>query len=125
LERDEYEHDEIHYLELVPVIVPPTFDKAEVWRARGGILRRLWSQAKAALAACERVVLIGHSLREADYQTRWLFRASLAQRAPRPEIAIVNPSPEDRRRLHAFFESLGSVQTFKTVDDLLQTRPAV
>jgi hypothetical protein len=125
LERDEYKHGEIHYVELVPVIVPPTFDKAEVWRARGGLLRRLWSRAKTALTGCDRVVLIGHSLREADYQTRWLFRTALAQRAPRPEIAIVNPSPDDRRRLHLFFESLGSVQTFKTVDDLLQTRPAV
>ena len=125
LEREEYKRDDIHYVELVPVIVPPTFDKAEVWRARGGMFRRLWSRAKAALAGCERVVLIGHSLREADYQTRWLFRASLAARRPGPEITIVNPSPGDRARLHTFFESLGSVQTLSTVEDLLQVRPAV
>jgi len=111
-------------VELTPMIVPPTFDKAEVWRSRGGSLRRLWAAAKAALTAADRVVVIGHSLSVADYQTRWLFRAALAANTSRPEIAVVNLLSSDRARLVTFFESLGRVVPYETPQDFLVGRTA-
>ena len=83
----------------------------------------LWSRALTALQACERVVVIGLSLRQADYQTRWLLRTSLTVGRPRDvEIDIVNPSPEDRDRLRRFFLDLGRVVLYETVDKFLAGR---
>ena len=106
---------------LRPVIVPPTFAK-DYWK--GDLMGTLWSKALAALRQCERVVVIGLSLREADYQTRWLLRTSLTVGRPRDvEIDIVNPSSEDRDRLGGFFLDLGRVVPYETVDKFLAGRP--
>ncbi len=84
----------------------------------------LWSKALTALRQCERVVVIGLSLREADYQTRWLLRTSLTAGHPRDvEIDIVNPSSEDRGRLGKFFLDLGRLVQYETVDKFLAGRP--
>lgn len=105
-----------------PVVVPPTLDKADVWRSGGGVLRMLWEHAKAALERSTEVVLIGHSLNPADYQTRWLLRAALSGRRENRRITIVNNSECDRRRLATFFQSLGTVTLYETVQDLLSAR---
>ncbi len=119
LERSDYEPGRVNNVTLSNVIVPPTFDKAEVWRERGGRLRRLWSKAREALAACDRLVVIGHSLREADYQTRWLLRVGLAQRNPTREVVLVNPCEADRSRLAEFFDGLGIVRSHSGVEEFL------
>jgi hypothetical protein len=85
---------------------------------------KLWLRAKEALETCDRVVIIGLSLRGADYQTRWLLRTALAAARPRDiEIAVVNPSSEDRGRLQMFFRDPGRVVPFETVDKFLGGRP--
>ena len=105
---------------LRPIIVPPTFAK-DFWK--GGLLWTLWLRAKEALEKCNRVVIIGLSLREADYQTRWLLRTSLTAGRPRDvEIDIVNPSSEDRDRLRGFFQDLGRVVLYESVDSFLDGR---
>ena len=74
---------------------------------------------------CDRVLIIGLSLREADYQTRWLLRTALAAGQPRDvEIDIVNPNSADRDRLRSFFQDLGRVVPYETVDKFLAGRPA-
>lgn len=107
------------FVELSPVIVPPTFDKNAVWKLRGGAIRGLWSRARAALQGCKRVVIIGHSLRDADYQTRWLLRIALAMNNLQPTIAIVNPCDSDRARLRQFLESLGTVVEYTGLERYL------
>ena len=105
---------------LRPIIVPPTFAKDAL---RGSPMGKLWPKAKEALEKCDRVAIIGLSLREADYQTRWLLRTALA--AARPcdiEIDVVNPSSEDRNRLSAFFLGLGRVVPYESVDRFLDGR---
>ena len=105
---------------LRPVIVPPTFAK-DFWK--GGLMWTLWLRAKEALEKCNRVVIIGLSLREADYQTRWLLRTSLTVGRPRDiEIDVVNPSSEDRDRLRGFFQDLGRVVLYESVDSFLDGR---
>ncbi len=107
---------------LRPVIVPPTFAKG-YWK--GDLMGTLWSKALTALRQCERVVAIGLSLREADYQTRWLLRTSLTVGRPRDvEIDIVNPSSEDRNRLRGFFVGLGRVAPYESIDKFLDGRAA-
>ena len=106
---------------LRPIIIPPTFAKAAL---SGSPIDKLWLKAREALERCNRVVIIGLSLREADYQTRWLLRTSLTLGRPRDvEIDIVNPSPEDRDRLRRFFLDLGRVVPYETVDKFLGGRP--
>jgi hypothetical protein len=105
---------------LRPIIVPPTFAKDAL---RGSPTGNLWLKAKATLEKCDRIVIIGLSLREADCQTRWLLRTSLTVGRPRDiEIDIVNPSPEDRDRLRRFFLDLGRVVEYETVDKFLAGR---
>jgi hypothetical protein len=108
---------------LRPVIVPPTFAK-DYWK--GDLMGTLWSKALTALRHCERVVVIGLSLREADYQTRWLLRTSLTVGRPRDvEIDIVNPSSEDRDRLRRFFLGLGRAVPYESIDEFLAGRTLV
>jgi len=106
---------------LRPIIVPPTFGKT-AWK--GTPMGKLWPQAQAALRNCDRVVIIGLSLREADYQTRWLLRTGLAVDRPRAEIDIVNTSLKDRDRLRRFFLYLGRVVEYGSVDKFLTGRTA-
>lgn len=105
---------------LRPIIVPPMFGKDfRKW----DIMQRLWSRALTALRQCERVVVIGLSLREADYQTRWLLRTALAAAPRNIEIDVVNPSSEDRNRLRGFFLGLGWVFPYESIDKFLDERP--
>jgi hypothetical protein len=105
---------------LRPIIVPPTFAKDAL---RGSPMGKLWPKAKEALEKCDRVVIIGLSLREADYQTRWLLRTALAAARPRDiEIDVVNPSSEDRNRLRGFFLGLGRVVPYESIDKFLDGR---
>jgi len=88
-------------------------------------MAKLWPKARVAIQRCDRVVIIGLSLREADYQTRWLLRTALTAGRPRDvEIDIVNPSPEDRDRLHRFFLGLGRAVPYESVDEFLAGRTA-
>jgi hypothetical protein len=105
---------------LRPIIVPPTFAKD----ALSGPMGKLWPRAKEALEKCDRVVIIGLSLREADYQTRWLLRTALAAARPRDiEIDVVNPSSEDRNRFRGFFLGLGRVVPYESIEKFLAGRP--
>jgi hypothetical protein len=106
---------------LRPMIVPPTFVKDAL---SGSPMEKLWQKAKEALEKCDRVAIIGLSLREADYQTRWLLRTTLVAGHPRDiEIDIVNPSTEDRDRLCRFFQDLGRPVLYTSVDEFLEGRP--
>jgi SIR2-like domain len=112
-------------VELTPVIIPPTFEKADAWKIRGGAIRELWSRALEAIQKCDRMVIIGHSLRDTDYQTRWLLRAALAKNAGRPKIAIVNKCDADRIRLHQFFESFGTVEEYPALEEYISEEQSV
>jgi len=68
----------------------------------------------------DRVAIIGLSLREADFRTRWLLCTSLTVGRPRDfEIDVVNPSSEDRSRLRGFFLGLGRVVLYESIDKFL------
>lgn len=114
----------LSFVELTPVIVAPNFDKRDAWSIRGGAIRRLWELAQKALQDCTRVVIIGHSLRDADYQTRWLLRTALVANDQRPTICIVNPNEKDRAQLRQFFGSLGSAAEFATIEQYLKGEQA-
>jgi len=88
-------------------------------------MTRLWPKAQVALQECDRVVIIGLSLREADYQTRWLLRTALTAGRPREvEIDIVNVNADDRNRLRTFFLDFGKVFLYESVDKFLDGQMA-
>ncbi len=91
-------------------VVPPSSDKGKVWGKHGKTLRPLWEKAGGILRNCDRVVIVGYSLREADYQSRWLFRRFLCEGNKARRICIVNASPQDRCRLREFFSGLGQIE---------------
>ena len=58
---------EPQFIDLVPIIVAPTFDKSVVWGAFGSVLRNLWDRARLALAQSSHLAIVGYSLRDADF----------------------------------------------------------
>jgi hypothetical protein len=121
---DEEDSYELEFINLVPIIVAPTFDKSVVWGGFGGVLRNLWDRAHSALAQSNHLVIVGYSLRDADFQSIWLFRTALAKRSNTREIWIVNPCQDDCDRLTHFFSDYGRVKTAKSLDEYLSNSAA-
>ena len=107
------------FIDLVPVIVAPTFEKSIVWAGFNGVLRSLWQRAHAALAASTHLAIIGYSLRDADFQSMWLFRTALAQSRSERAIWVVNPSEPDRTRLSSILGDYGKVYVAETFAEYL------
>ena len=103
---------------LKPFVVPPTADKSRIWAKHGGTLRPLWEKAGEALTDCDRLVVIGYSLREADYQAQWLFRRFLRHKKER-SILIVNKDSGHRCRLRGFFSNVGKIEEHISFEDFV------
>ena len=87
---------------LKPVIIPPTFDKAQFYAANN-ILRSLWRQARKAIGTAETITIIGYSLPISDSYIRLLFQVAAASSL---RINIVNPASTDAKfqeTVHAYF----------------------
>ena len=104
---------------LKPLLVPPSSDKSHVWETHNGAMRGLWVKAGEALQECATLFVLGYSLRDADYQARWLFRRFLADRQDKPQIWVVNSNPDHRCRLRSFFRSLGAVVESYSFEDFV------
>lgn len=100
-----------------PFVVPPSADKSTIWAKYGGVLRPLWEKAGEVLKNCDRLVIVGYSLREADYQSQWLFRRFLAEGNRTRKICIVNTNQQVRCRLRDFFGGLGQIEEHHSFED--------
>lgn len=82
-----------------PVIVPPSWNKADYHSA----LSDIWASAAQHLSEAEQIFIIGYSLPETDSFFRHLYALGSVGRVPLTRIAVFNPdsSGATDRRFHA------------------------
>jgi hypothetical protein len=73
-----------------PVIVPPVYGKQ---MAITGFLADVWRDASDAVAAADRLVIVGYSLPPTDVEAEKMFQRALLQNRELRFIEVVNPDP--------------------------------
>ncbi len=96
-------------VEAEPVIVPPTWNKAEHHQ----ILSQVWGRAAKELSQAEYIFIIGYSLTETDVFFRLLYALGTVGGAPLKKIEVFNPdnSVETRKRFESLMGS-GAIARF-------------
>jgi NAD-dependent SIR2 family protein deacetylase len=83
-----YEHCAGQRCEPDPVIVPPTWNKAEYQQ-----VVNIWKRASQHLSEAENVIVVGYSLPEADQFFRYLFALGTIGEARPQRFWVVDPDP--------------------------------
>lgn len=98
-----------------PVIVPPVYAKQPLIRA---FMPSVWSDARAALEAADRVLFCGYSMPQIDVEAEKLFQRGLAVNAGLPWAGLIDPAPEAARR---YAQVLGHmpIRRFANVESFL------
>jgi hypothetical protein len=78
-----------------PVIVPPVYAKQPLIRA---FMPSVWSDARSAIEAADRVLFCGYSLPQIDVEAEKLFQRSIAANRGLPWVGLIDPAPEAARR---------------------------
>lgn len=107
---------------LFPVIIPPTFDKAQFYSANN-ILRSLWMQARKALEEAQTITIIGYSLPISDSYIRLLFQVATSNSLI---IRIVNPSSIETKfqdSVKSYFSWIqpSQIKFFNKLTDYIET----
>lgn len=83
----EYERDDPY---LVPLVVPPIYEKGPHYR---DFLGPLWTLARQALVTADRLVVFGYSFPTADFSARALLRASFHEGARTKSVSVIDADP--------------------------------
>ncbi len=79
-----------------PVIVPPTWNKAEYHE-----VVQVWQQAAKHLSEAEHIVVVGYSLPETDQFFRYLYAVGTIGDARLKHFLVVDPSEDSAKRFQA------------------------
>jgi hypothetical protein len=79
-----------------PVLVPPTWNKADSHRA----LEKVWSLAAHELSEAENIIVIGYSMPETDSFFRHLYALGTVGGTMLRRFWVFNPNPSIERRFH-------------------------
>lgn len=77
---------------LWPLIVPPIYDKHRVTGMI--VLEQLWTAARAAIEACDRLVFVGYSLSETDIVTTQMLRRAFLGNDKLHGVECINPDAQ-------------------------------
>ena len=94
-----YKH-EGHDVVPEPVLVPPTWNKAEYYKN----LSEVWSRAAQELTDAEDIFIAGYSLPETDSFFRYMYALGTVGGAPLKRLWVFNPDPAVESR---FSDMLG------------------
>ena len=75
---------------LVPLIVPPIYEKASRYQQAIG---PIWHKASLAIEMAERVVVFGYSFPDTDFASRSLFRRSFHRNRRIEELSVIDTDP--------------------------------
>lgn len=75
---------------LVPVVVPPVYEKSTLYEP---LLAPLRKQAEAVLQKAERIVIFGYSFPQADFLARSLLRRAMYKNNSVRDLVIINTDP--------------------------------
>ena len=84
-------------LPSIPLIIPPV--KYKSYTLFGSLFKRLWTEAENALAAADRIFVIGYSFPRTDTRTIELFKHAFVRRYSFPRVILVNFYPEAQEDL--------------------------
>ena len=80
-------------LTSMPLIIPPTQEKE--YSLFGSLFTSLWDKAKEEIIRADKIFIIGYSFPKTDVRSTELFLNALMKRDTKPEIIIINPSPDE------------------------------
>lgn len=86
---------------LLPVLVPPVYEKGSQYRE---FVAPIWAAARARLAAADRLIIFGYSFPSADFSARSLLRGALHQSSRLTDIAVIDVNPSVASTLAEFLE---------------------
>ena len=85
-------------LPLLPLIVPPIFEKTPRYRQQ---LSPVWAAAEQRLTMAERLIVFGYSFPDGDLAARALFRRCFHRNISLREIHVIDPDPVAGARISA------------------------
>lgn len=104
---------------LSQVLVPPTYRK----RIEEYGISCLWDKASDSLSNADHITIIGYSFPDADIEAKWLFKRSLAQGGKRPNLTLVEPQLEVRKKIAKIFgNTVGEMSCFNTFEDYCERK---
>lgn len=74
---------------LWPLVVPPIYDKQRVTGMR--LLQQVWDRANERIRDCDRLVLFGYSVPDADVLARQMLRTAVRQNSELQVVDCINP----------------------------------
>lgn len=81
---------------LLPLVVPPIYEKGPLYRRQIG---GLWTRARQALEQAEELVVFGYSFPDADYGARSLLRGAFHQNHALHAVSVIDLSPAVASRI--------------------------
>lgn len=85
-------------LHLLPLVVPPIYEKGPQYRQ---LLRTIWRRAGEAIERADRLVVFGYSFPDADFAARSLLRRSFHRNSLAREVTVIDTSPAIAGRISA------------------------
>ena len=75
---------------LIPVVVPPIYEKSTIYEK---LLSPLRKQAENALREAQRLIIFGYSFPDADYMARSLIRRAMHKNKELKDLVVINTDP--------------------------------
>jgi hypothetical protein len=97
-----------------PVIIPPIYSK-QALRAR---IQPVWTDARRALEACDRLIFFGYSLPQIDIEAEKLFERGIATNDSLEWADVINPAPAAAQRYAGLAPAI-PVRWYSTVDKFM------
>lgn len=86
---------------LLPLIVPPIYEKSSNYKESLG---RLWRLARSAIQSADRLIIFGYSFPENDFAARSLLRSSFHQ-GELTEVTVIDASAAVAGRISALLDA--------------------
>lgn len=99
---------------LLPLIVPPIYEKSSSYKESLG---RLWRLARSAIQSADRLIIFGYSFPENDFAARSLLRSSFHQ-GELAEVTVIDASAAVAGRISALLNT-PCHHYYRSVPDLL------
>lgn len=75
---------------LLPLVVPPIYEKSQQLRAQ---LDSVWARAHLELSRCARLIVFGYSFPSADFAAAALLRRAFVANTSLHELEVIDPDP--------------------------------
>lgn len=106
--------EEVELKYLLPLIVPPIYEKGSQYR---DFLAPIWTAARKKLSAANRLIVFGYSFPVADFSARSLLRAACHLNEALEEVIVIDSNPSVASNLVDLLD-LSACSFFKDIPSL-------